>query len=343
MTFRRVQWFAQHSLLAFGLAVLVPDNVFAQRDKQPAPATVEEAAKVIDFRTWQLPEGFGSPDRVQSCSLHIELKLPFDEVTRKVSQKLKSEGWRDVTIDDFTPIPSYHAQEFEKYGYILTFNVLTLKNGDVNCHLANKGNVNALALPLPPGAEREQGVSHLAMAICTQSAQVTEKFIIKALTDQGWKPYGDGVDAAKKPSKYLKQNAVRIRVTVDPIQKGAKASNIPQPRRLRGAKAPPAPQCLLWYHVDLLPVDLQMPPEVESSKFDEFHEKLTFTTLQTPQEVLKFYRGELIPQGWLLQTDGVGASGEPEVFVKDSQQLTVTGKRAENSSWAYEVQMAKPK
>jgi len=115
------------------------------------PATVAEAAKILDLSTFPLMDGAKSPESRQVANLFYvatgDAKTAF-EFNRKV---LVAQGWKELPNTSVTEQSA--SAMFSRSGFVVSFSVIPNGDGSLSVRLQNQGNVKPGQLPFPPGAK----------------------------------------------------------------------------------------------------------------------------------------------------------------------------------------------
>src|SRR5437016_11055825 len=111
-------------------------------DAIKTPATVEQAAKVLDLSKFPLMDGAKPLESPQVANLFYlatgDVKTAF-EFNRKA---LVSQGWKELP-----------NRMFSRSGFVVFVSVTPNGDGNVQVRLLNQGNVKPGKLPVPPNAK----------------------------------------------------------------------------------------------------------------------------------------------------------------------------------------------
>jgi hypothetical protein len=266
--------------------------------KLAAPATPEEAAKVLDLRTIPLLDGGmvsshrtlgmlmyevkGTPQGAFDFHKQQLVKLGFQELPGGYSDKSNSSG--NFTKDGF----HVRASTYEVTGD-------PKKAGWSNVTLVNDGNVPLEKLPVPPGVKPFHPQSYRAAwttaAKPAEAAAACRKLLIAA----GWEPYGKG----GADMQYFKQNAIKLQVWIS-TPPGAEGKT------------------LIQYDTELWQVDLPAPEGTEDPRYTDFQKTLRFDSPQDQTDaILAFYQERLPKLGWKATTE------KPIVDDRDKSRFVV--------------------
>jgi hypothetical protein len=280
MNMARRRWFGHCYLVCCFLAV--PGVGFCA-----GPATVDEAAKVLDLRTFPLLEQ-GTAEHKSLGMLRYEAladaKAAFEFQRRQLTQR----GWKELpgsTLDK-----SASMGQFTKDSFGLAVSTYPLmgdpkKEGYSSITLVNHGNVDLSKLPIPPQTKPFYSSGGEASYLCDASVAEVAKACRELLTKAGWEPYGSASSDPNSPMDYFKRNAVRIQcwVSTAPAQ---------------GNKT------ILKYHSELLSADLPFPPDAPDPRYSDLDKSMRY---DYPGEeiapVVNFYQQKLTAMGWKATTE----------------------------------------
>jgi len=263
-------------------------------DAIKTPATVEQAAKVLDLSKFPLMDGAKPLESPQVANLFYlatgDVKTAF-EFNRKA---LVSQGWKELP-----------NRMFSRSGFVVFVSVTPNGDGNVQVRLLNQGNVKPGKLPVPPNAKPVYVGDSTAMYETEATVPATVDACRNLFVAQGWVPYGDAGDSA-----VFKQNANLATVTVSSAPaKGGKTT--------------------IQYSNQLISADIPAPPNVEELRYVDEPQELTFTT--TNQDaIVDFYRKTLATAGWKSTMDHMVDVDEKPTMIfrnpgKDMLTLAATG------------------
>jgi hypothetical protein len=265
-------------------------------DAVKTPATVEQAAKVLDLSKFPLMDGAKPLETPQVANLFYlapgDVKPTF-EFNRKA---LVAQGWKELS----------NSGMFSRNGFVVFVTVTPHgEPGSVQVRLLNQGNVKPGKLPVPPNAKPVYVGDSTAMYETDATVPVTADAIRNLFVAQGWVPYGKAGD-----SDYFKQNAILATATVSSAPaKGGKTT--------------------IQYTNQLISADIPAPPNVEELRYVDEPPELTFTT--TNQDaIVDFYRKTLATAGWKSTMDHMVDVDEKPTMIfrnpgKDMLTLAATG------------------
>jgi hypothetical protein len=267
-------------------------------DAIKTPATVEQAAKVLDLATFPLMDGAKSAE-----SRHVANRsyvAPGDpkkalEFHRKA---FGAQGWKELpnsTISD----QSADAM-FARDGFVVALSVIPFEANSVSVRLQNLGNVKPGKLPVPPGTKAVYQGDPTAMYETDAAVPATADAIRNLFVAQGWVPYGKAGD-----SDYFKKNAILATVTV---------SSAPA----RGGKT------MIQYSNQLISSDIPAPQNVDDLRYVDEPPELTFATANQ-DAVVEFYRKSLAAAGWKSTMDKmVDVDGRPTMIFRNPAKEMIT-------------------
>ena len=245
-------------------------------DAIKTPATVEEAARVLDLSTFPLMDGAKSPESRQVANLFYvatgDVKTAF-EFNRKA---LLAQGWKELPNSAITE--QYASATFSRSGFVVYLSVTPSGDDTQQVRLQNQGNVKPGKLPVPPNAKSVYVGDSTAMYATEVAVPATADACHNLCVAQGWVPYGKAGD-----SDFFKQNAILVTATV---------SSAPA----QGGKT------MIQYSTQQMSADIPAPPDVEDLRYVDEPPELTFAT--TNQDaIVDFYRKTLATAGWKSTMD----------------------------------------
>ncbi len=273
-------------------------------DAIKTPATVEQAAKVLDLSTFPLIEGAKALEVPQVANLFYlatgDVKTAF-EFNRKA---LVAQGWKELPSSSVTDQSA--SAMFSRSGFVVFVTVTPHgEPGSVQVRLLNQGNVKPGKLPVPPNAKPVYVGDSTAMYETEAAVAATVDACRNLFVAQGWVPYGTAGDSA-----IFKQHANLVTATV---------SSAPA----QGGKT------MIQYTNQLISADIPAPPNVEELRYVDEPPELTFTT--TNQDaIVDFYRKTLAIAGWKSTMDHMVDVDEKPTMIfrnpaKDMLTLAATG------------------
>jgi hypothetical protein len=263
-------------------------------DAIKTPATVEQAARVLDLSKFPLMDGAKPLESPQVANLFYlatgDVKTAF-EFNRKA---LVSQGWKELP-----------NRMFSRSGFVVFVSVTPNGDGNVQVRLLNQGNVKPGKLPVPPNAKPVYVGDSTAMYETEAAVPATVDACRNLFVAQGWVPYGDAGDSA-----VFKQNANLATATVSSAPaKGGKTT--------------------IQYSNQLISADIPAPPNVEELRYVDEPPELTFATANQ-DAIVDFYRKTLATAGWKSTMDHMVDVDEKPTMIfrnsaKDMLTLAATG------------------
>jgi hypothetical protein len=272
-------------------------------DAIKTPATVEQAARVLDLSTFPLMDGAKPLESRQVAYLFYlatgDVKTAF-EFNRKA---LLAQGWKELPNSSITDQSA--SAMFSRNGFVVFVSVTPNGDGTQQVRLQNQGNVKPGKLPVPPNAKPVYVGDSTAMYETEAAVPATVDACRNLFVAQGWVPYGDAGDSA-----VFKQNANIATATV---------SSAPA----QGGKT------MIQYSNQLISADIPAPPNVEDLRYVDEPPELTFAT--TNQDaIVDFYRKTLATAGWKSTMDHMVDVDEKPTMIfrnpaKDMLTLAASG------------------
>jgi hypothetical protein len=255
--------------------------------KGAEPATPEQAAKVIDLRTFPLMPG-GKVGGIHTLGILMyeapgTPKAAFEFQKRELLKRGFQEQPGGYFSDDT------NTALFTKAGFRVSASSGSgREKGNASVTLVNDGNVDLAKLPVPPGVKpfhpRPTEASYTTTAKVADTAEACRKLLLAA----GWQPYGRSSTESNDGSimHYFKQNGIQLHLWVmtTPAEGG---------------------KTLIRYSTDLLQVDLPAPPEmVTVADYTDSQKTLRFDApKETTDSIVAFYQERLPKLGWKATTD----------------------------------------
>ena len=267
-------------------------------DAIKTPATVEQAARVIDLSTFPLMDGAKPPGSRQVANLSYsatgDVKTAF-EFNRKA---LLAQGWKELPNSSVTDQSA--SAMFSRNGFVVYVSVTPSGDGTQQVRLQNQGNVKPGKLPVPPNAKAIYVGDSTAMYETDAAVPATADAIRNLFVAQGWVLYGKAGD-----SDFFKQNANLATATV---------SSAPA----RGGKT------MIQYSNQLISADIPAPPDVEDLRYVDEPPELTFAT--TNQDaIVDFYKKTLASAGWKSTMDKmVDVDEKPTMIFRNPAKEMIT-------------------
>lgn len=244
------------------------------------PATVEEAARVIDLRTFPRLDGALEDGTRAVAEQSYEAPAQVKPSFEFIRNKLLAASWIEQSHSYVTDESA--SASFVREGFHVSLSVFSgAKPSLVQVHLKNHGNLNLAKLPVPPGANLQHAFPAVASFITSAGRKETASATKKLLLDQGWKPYGAAGD-----TMMFKQNAVKLSATV---------------------MSPPAMpgKTVIDFSSEQLSADIPAPADAEEVQYADGLNQLNLASEGEPEKLADFYRQELAPAGWKPTTDNI--------------------------------------
>jgi len=259
------------SALVFGLAVAFTSWRIGVNTKPTRPATIAEAAKVIDLQVFPILEGIERPPVRRLAELVYRVKGAIKPVFDFQKESLSALNFAELTESSVTEDTA--SATFRRDGFFVSATVSILDPDSPEILLVtlkNHGNLDLTALPVPEGARNLYATSVNIAYVTGAAVAETVGAIHKLLIARDWQPYGE-------PSgnwQEYKQNAVRLTVRVN-------------------SDASQGEKTVIEYASELMSADLPISPEFQRAIYTDPLKRLIFYTKQSPEDVVKFYRETL--------------------------------------------------
>jgi hypothetical protein len=267
-------------------------------DAIKTPATVEQAARVLDLSTFPLMDGARSAESRHVANLSYVAPGDPKKALEFQRKAFVAQGWKELpnsTISDQSA-----SAMFARDGFVVSLSVIPFEENGGSVRLQNLGNVKPGKLPVPPGAKAVYQGDPTAMYDTDGAVPVTADAIRNLFVAQGWVPYGKAGD-----SDYFKQNAILATVTV---------SSAPA----RGGKT------MIQYSNQLISSDIPAPPNVEDLRYVDEPPELTFATANQ-DAIVDFYRKTLAAAGWKSTMDKmVDVDEKPTMIFRNPAKEMIT-------------------
>jgi hypothetical protein len=267
-------------------------------DAVETPATVEQAAKVLDLSTFPLPDGAKPLESPQVANLFYlatgDVKSAF-EFNRKA---LLAQGWKELPNSSVTD--QYASASFSRNGFVVYLSITPTGDGTQQVRLLNQGNVKPGKLPVPAGAKPVYQGDSTAMYVTEAAVPATADAVRNVFVAQGWIPYGDAPGTA-----VFKNNAILATAYISsaPAQ-GGKTS--------------------IQYSTQLISADIPAPQGVEDLRYVDEPPELTFAAVNQ-EAIVEFYRTALAAAGWKSTMDKmVDVDGKPTMIFRNPAKEMIT-------------------
>jgi len=267
-------------------------------DASKAPATVEQAAKVLDLSTFALMDGAKSAELRHVANLSYVAPGDANKALEFHRKAFIAQGWKE--LPNSTVTDQSGSALFARDGFVIALSVIPFEASSVSVRLQNLGNVKPGKLPVPPGAKPVYVGDPTAMFSTDAAVAATADAIRNLFVAQGWVPYGKAGD-----SDFFKKNAILATLTV---------SSAPA----EGGKT------MIQYSNQLISADIPAPRDVDDLRYVDEPPELTFAT--TNQDaVVDFYRTVLAAAGWKSTMDKmVDVDGKPTMIFRNPAKEMIT-------------------
>jgi hypothetical protein len=286
------------TLLRLGLIFLATSVGSAEETRSARPATLEDAARVLDLSTSPLPPGAEASKDRRAARLDYEVASKVADAFEFQKKALTSRGWSEL--------PGGYSSEqaasgvFGKDGYRVSVSAYpSAKAGRVSVMVTNHGNVDTKSLPTPPDATLLYAAPVSTAHVTKGPKEATAAECRKKLMALGWQPYGNAGD-----TQFFKQNAVRI---------GVRVFSAPA----QGNKT------VIEYVSELLSADLPAPADTVRTSYADTTKEVSFDTKASPESVVEFYRDVLGKEGWKPSTERLVKTRHADLlfFLNQSKDL----------------------
>jgi hypothetical protein len=267
------------------------------------PATVEQAARMLDLSTFPLMDGAKATESRHVANLSYVAPGDPKKALEFHRKAFGAQGCKELpnsTISDQSA-----SAMFSREGFVVSLSVIPFEASGVTVRLQNLGNVKPGKLPVPAGAKPVYVGDSTAMYSTDVAVPATAEAIRNLFTAQGWVPYGEAGD-----SDYFKKNAILATSTVSSAS-------------AQGGKS------TIQYSNQLISSDIPAPPNVEDLRYVDEPPELTFAT--TNQDaIVDFYRKRLAAEGWKSTMDKMVDVDEKPTMIfrnpaKEMLTLATTG------------------
>lgn len=270
----------------------------ASADAIKTPATVEQAAKVLDLATFPLMDGAKSAESHHVANLSYVAPGDAKKALEFHRKAFGAQGWKE--LPDSSVSDQSASATFARDGFVVSLSVIPYEENGVSVRLQNLGNVKPGKLPVPQGVKAVYQGDSTAMYETDAAVPVTADAIRNLFVAQGWVPYGKAGD-----SDYFKQNAILATASVSSAS-------------ARGGKT------MIQYSNQLISSDIPAPPNVEDLRYVDEPPELTFATANQ-DAIVDFYRKALAAAGWKSTMDKViDVDGKPTMIFRNPAKEMIT-------------------
>lgn len=263
-----------------GAAFAMPVCAASPVDDQ-APATVQQAASVLDLRTIELPADAKVSSVRQVGQLTYETPADPGKAFNFHRNAFVKAGWKELpgsTID-----ASYANGMFSKSGF--TVSCSTSPNGRSGedaasfVSLFNFGNVPLDKVPVVKGATSIFSNAASASYVTKLDVPKAADEMMELLRKDGWKFYGRNPLSDEQHFLNVRKNAIQLAVMI--------------------AKAPAqGNQTSIMVSSLILNAEIPAPDDALQLSFDGNSNTLRFQSLASFDDIGKFYSSELAMSGW---------------------------------------------
>lgn len=265
-------------------------RLFAAEDSAKAAATVEDAIKVLDLRTFTLPEGAIDDGGRTVGALTYEAKADPKKAFQFSQQQLVKLGWKELPGSMVEA--TYAVGQFQKANFVVSLSTSDSgKPGLSRVSIINMSNVRANKLPVVKGAKSQYSTETMAMYVTDMKLADAIEATRKLLVDSGWEPYGQAGDGKENIQLTFKRNAVQISafLGISPAQAGKTSIQLTAQQ---------------------LSADIPAPANAKDSRYIDSDKTLRFESSDEYANIAKFYQQSLGKRGWKPTTEDVITSNE---------------------------------
>src|SRR5262245_47063493 len=262
------------------------------------PATLEQAAKVLDLSTFPQMDGAKSAESRHLANLSYVAPGDPKKALEFNRKAFTAQGWKE--LPNSTESEDSASAMFARDGFVVSLSVIPFEKTGVSVRLQNHGNVKPGKLPVPPGAKTLYQGDPTAMYSVDTTIPATAEAIRNLFVAQGWVPYGKDPD-----TPIFKQNAILASAYISsaPAQ-GGKTS--------------------IQYSTQLISSDIPAPQNVDDLRYVDEPPELTFVTANK-DAIVEFYRQALSALGWKSTMDKmVDVDGGPTMIFRNPAKEMIT-------------------
>jgi hypothetical protein len=264
------------------------------------PATVEQAAQVLDLSTFPLMEGAKPPGSRHVANLSYAAKGDVMAAFKFHQKTLSGLSWSKLPDSSVTDQSA--SAMFSHGESILSLSIFPNgQTGDLAIMLQQHGNIKPGQLPVLPETKPVYVGDSTAMYTTEAAVPTTTEACRALFLGQKWVPYGGAGDSA-----YFKQNAILVTATVSvaPAQGG---------------------KTMISYSTQLISADIPAPPDADDLRYIDMPPELSFSTPANPDAVVDFYRKNLAAAGWEFTLDHtVPIDDKPTMIFRNSAKDMLT-------------------
>jgi hypothetical protein len=237
------------------------------------PATVAEAAQIVDLAKLSLYPGATFSGRRRLASLYYEAPATVQAAFDFHTKQLLERGFRQDAGAQITE--QYASATFLRDGFKLSLSVFPAGNaGKVNVTFTCHGNVDLASLPVPGDAKSFFVGPVSSMFLSEAPPKKVAEACRKLLLDQGWEPYGVAGD-----TQFFRQNAIRLSafIAAAPAQGG---------------------KTMITYSTVLMSAELSAPPFAQNLQYADTTATLSYQTTAKLADVFGFYQKAFAKAKW---------------------------------------------
>ena len=274
------------------------DDPTTSGDAVKTPATVEQAAKILDLSTFPLMDGAKSAELRHVANVSYVAPGDGKKALEFHRKAFAAQGWKELPGGYVTDQSA--SAMFARDGFVVVLSVIPFEETGVSVRLQNFGNIKPGKLPVPPGVKAIYQGDSTAMFETDASVPATADAIRNLFVAQGWVPYGKAGD-----SDFFKRNAILATSTVSSA-----------PAR--------AGKTMIQYSNQLISSDIPAPQNVEDLRYVDEPPELTFATANQ-DTVVDFYRKALAAAGWKSTMDKmIDVDGKPTMIFRNPAKEMIT-------------------
>lgn len=260
------------------------NHLFAAEDSAKAAATVEQAIKVLDLRSFTLPEGAVIEGVPTVGNVNYEIKADPKKAFQIQQQQFVKLGWKE--LPGSMAEATYGTGQFQKSDFVVAVSTTESgKPGLSRVAIINFGNLRPGKLPVVKGAKsqfvNEATAMYVTDAKLADAAEATRKLLL----DAGWEPFGSN-SSPDNVMLTFKRNAVQVSafIGVAPAQ-GGKTS--------------------IMLSTSQLSADIPAPANAEQLNYTDMQKTLRFESPDEYTDIAKFYQQSLSKRGWKPTTENL--------------------------------------
>lgn len=258
------------------VAFIVPASLRAEGPVRPA--TVAQAAKVLDLSTLELFESKVDPAHRTVAGLGYTSTAGVAQVFAAHQAALVKRGFKELPGTNVSE--QYANGTFERDGFKVSLGAFpTGQPNETSVSILQHGNVDLAALPVPNGVKPLYAGPLSIMFVTAKPVAETQAACAELLTKQGWERYGQAGD-----SLVFRQNAVVLNafITLAPAQDN---------------------QTAITYSTQLVSAELPAPAGAKGIQYSDSPTQLYLDTELAMDDVVVFYRKALGSAAWQATTD----------------------------------------